>query len=149
MYVHPARPAEASFSSTSVRAGRKRNVSQAPVVVLVVDDEYLVRSMTAEVLRDQGFTVHEAQSGEVALALLRGGLQINALVTDVRMPEMSGLELAKHVLARQPRTKILYVSGFVPASLALKSGALLGELLPKPFSYDELAAAMKRLFRPS
>jgi CheY-like chemotaxis protein len=109
MNQHSARTIGPSAAAAPAR--RRRRVSQTPVVVLVVDDEGVVRGITAEVLRDQGFSVHEAQSGQAALALLRNGLQINALVTDVRMPEMSGLELAKRVLARRPGTKILYVSG--------------------------------------
>lgn len=81
-------------------------------VALVVDDHDLVRATTAEVVRDLGYRVVEARSGEEAAELIGDGLHVDLLVTDHLMPGMSGVDLIRAVEARCPGTPYLLVSGY-------------------------------------
>jgi CheY-like chemotaxis protein/two-component sensor histidine kinase len=108
---------------------------------LLVDDEEYVRVITADMLTDLGFKVHEASCAEDALAALDSGLAPDLLITDHLMPGMTGVELAHAVRARHPATKILIVSGF--AEVEGIDPAL--PRLTKPFVQSELALAMAEL----
>jgi signal transduction histidine kinase/CheY-like chemotaxis protein len=108
---------------------------------LLVDDEEYIRVITADMLTDLGFKVHEASSAEDALAALDSGLAPDLLITDHLMPGMTGVELAYAVQARHPATKILIVSGF--AEVEGIDPAL--PRLTKPFVQSELAFAMAEL----
>jgi signal transduction histidine kinase len=108
---------------------------------LVVDDEELVRTSTAEMLSDLGYEVVEAGSGEEAIHLLAAGLRPDLVVTDHLMPGMSGTALARAVRAQLPSARLLIVSGYaeaegVPADLPR---------LAKPFRRGDLAAALADL----
>ena len=80
--------------------------------VLLVDDEDLVRMSTADMLTDLGYSVVEANSGEEAMALVGHGFRPSLLVTDHLMPGMSGTELARTLLEKDPALRVLVVSGF-------------------------------------
>jgi len=74
-------------------------------LVLVVDDEDLVRRLMARTLAEAGFLVLEAGSGSAAVALLSADpYRIQLVVSDIAMPEMTGLELARVVAERWPST---------------------------------------------
>ena len=81
--------------------------------MLLAEDEPLVRSMVATVLRDQGYEVLEASNGEEALRVARGplGENIHLLLTDVVMPVVGGPELAENMRMMHPNIKIhtLYI----------------------------------------
>jgi PAS domain S-box-containing protein len=110
-------------------------------LVLVVDDEELVRISTADMLGELGYEVVEAQSAADALELIQGGLVPDLVVTDHLMPDMTGTELAE-VLAGQGMTApTLIVSGYaegdgIPARFSR---------LAKPFRRDELGASIAAL----
>ena len=73
--------------------------------VLLVEDEFLIRLMTAEMLRDEGFEVFEAQHGDEARALLDDPDNFDVLFTDVRMPgTLDGIDVALHARVRHPAT---------------------------------------------
>jgi two-component system cell cycle sensor histidine kinase/response regulator CckA len=80
-------------------------------VVLVVDDEDLVREVTRRVLESAGYQVVEASNGARALGILMQG-GVDAVVTDIRMPGMDGWELAGRVTMMTPRPAILFMSGY-------------------------------------
>ena len=108
--------------------------------VLVVDDESEVRTLIAEILRGSGYRVVLAPDGDAAIALLeRAGRPVDLLVTDVVMPVMSGTDLAARVTERFPTTRVLFVSGFVPAGSAALRGA---PLVAKPLRRAELLDAV-------
>jgi len=112
--------------------------------ILLVDDEPLVRKATSRLLRSLGYTVLAAESGEVALALANQHLDdIDLVLTDVVMPEMNGLDLARELSRRSPSLKILFMSGFTDGVLAergvLKPGVMY---LQKPIQRDELASCL-------
>lgn len=114
--------------------------------VLLVDDEELVRSGTAEMLIDAGYQVRQAASGHQALALLREGLDVAVLITDYAMPGMSGLQLADEAMQLRPALPVLMITGF--ASLNDHSVIKLPRL-SKPFRQIELADALADLLERS
>ena len=127
--AEPLRPA-ATGPVTSVR----------PLILLLVDDEELVRVGTAEMLREMGHTVHEAAGGAQAIAKLEAGLQVDAVITDYMMPRMNGAELARRVEALARGTPVLVVTGYAGGELNLPLPQLA-----KPFRQADLAAALEQL----
>lgn len=108
--------------------------------VLVVDDESEVRSLIAEILRGSGYRVVVAADGDAAIAILeRATRPVDLLVTDVVMPVMSGTDLAARVTSSSPSTRVLFVSGFVPAGSPSLRGA---PLVAKPLHRAELLDAV-------
>lgn len=114
--------------------------SLRPLSVLLVDDEELVRAGTAEMLRDLGHTVHEAEGGAEALGKLTGGLQVDAVVTDYMMPRMNGSQLAGRLNELQPELPVLIITGYAGSDLDLQLPQL-----SKPFRQADLAAALDAL----
>jgi two-component system, response regulator PdtaR len=103
------------------------------IVVLLVEDEPLIRMLAADLLEDEGFEVIEAATARAALSILekRNG-DVDALFTDVDMPgDMNGLELAGIVHSRWPRVALLVTSGVVRVSTSLPGG---GVFLGKPYT---------------
>jgi len=81
-----------------------------PVVVLIVEDEWLLRMLAVEVVEEAGFVVLEAGDADEAVALLEARSDIALVFTDINMPgSMDGLKLAHAVRDRWPRVKILVV----------------------------------------
>ncbi len=113
--------------------------------VLVVEDEEGVRALTHEILVDHGYTVLTAAGPSEALAVVaRHRGPIDLIVTDVIMPEMSGIDLAHRIQAERAGIRILYMSGYVEHP-ALDQAALDPEagLLLKPFTAEALAAQVR------
>jgi signal transduction histidine kinase/CheY-like chemotaxis protein len=106
--------------------------------VLLVDDEEVVRTSTAEMLADLGYRVVEARSAEAALQLVHEGLAPDLLVTDHLMPGMTGVELAREVRALRPGTPVLVVSGYAD----MEGMAPDLPRLTKPFRQAGLAASL-------
>jgi two-component system, cell cycle sensor histidine kinase and response regulator CckA len=110
--------------------------------ILLAEDDQFVRTLSARVLRDQGYTVIETNNGEDALRLVRDNDKqvIHLLVTDVIMPRMGGKQLSEEVKRLRPDIKILYTSGYVDTAL-LDYGVLDTNIpfLQKPFTPLSLA----------
>lgn len=108
-------------------------------VILVVDDEALIRRAARRVLERAGFAVREAADGQEALALLEnGGTDVTLVLSDVVMPVMNGVALAEAVRDRHPNVRLLLTSGHTERALG---GAPLPAdipLLRKPWTVDEL-----------
>ena len=116
-----------------------------PLLVLLVDDEELVRLSAAEILGDLGHTVIEAGSASHALELLRTGMEPDLVITDYLMPGMTGTELAAEIRKARPDQPILLATGY--ANLAGDEMASL-PLLTKPFRQAEAAARIAELMLP-
>jgi len=87
---------------------------KSPTVVLVVEDEPLLRMMAVEAVEEAGFVAIEARNADEAVAVLESRSDISLLFTDIDMPgSMDGLKLAHAVRGRWPPIKILVVSGKV------------------------------------
>src|SRR3982751_3864908 len=88
-----------------------------PAVVLVVEDELLLRMRAVDMVEDAGFTSVEAVNADEAIAILESRSDITLLFTDIQMPgSMDGLKLAHAVHARWPAIKIIRFSGQVKPS---------------------------------
>jgi CheY-like chemotaxis protein len=105
---------------------------------LLVEDEDLVRMSTAEMLMDFGYEVVEAGSAEEALRLVDQGLAPDLVVTDHLMPGLTGMDLARDLLARRPGLPVLIVSGYADVE-GIAPGL---PRLTKPFRNAELAASL-------
>jgi two-component system, cell cycle sensor histidine kinase and response regulator CckA len=123
---------------------------RARVVIVVDDDEANLRLM-ASILELNGFQVHRMPSGHAAFAWIQANpIAFDLLVTDVRMPEMSGLELAGLVLKTRPGARILFVTGysdFSPSEL-VASGDPRDHILQKPFGPVALIQKVQALLKP-
>jgi CheY-like chemotaxis protein len=110
-------------------------------VILIVEDEEIVRSLYAKILRLRGYTVLEASNGREALSVAEGHPDpFQLLVTDIVMPEIGGRELALRLAPARPGMKVLYLSGYTDDTLALRRIQEAGAaFLLKPFSPDDLA----------
>jgi CheY-like chemotaxis protein len=114
-----------------------RLVNAVPPKILVVDDDAEVREILAETLIEFGYAVVQANSGEEALPMLDSRSDLDLLITDVRMPGMSGLELVEQARSRSPALKVIVISGyFLPQPVAVR-------FLKKPFHMHELASAVR------
>jgi len=108
-----------------------------PPIVLLVDDDGDVRETSAEMLEELGYVVLQAESAAEALSILDRQPQLDVLVTDVRMPGMSGLELSALATARRDGLRVILISGF------FRPQALTCRFLQKPFRTHELDAAIR------
>jgi two-component system, response regulator PdtaR len=115
-------------------------------VVLVVEDEALVRMNSADLIRDLGFEVIEAIDADHAVSLLESVPEITVLFTDIQMPgSMDGLRLAAVVRDRWPPIALLITSGQqCPPTVTLPTGA---RFIPKPYSPWELKDRLHSLTR--
>jgi PAS domain S-box-containing protein len=121
-------------------------LASAKTILLVEDDE-LLRKVVVRGLRDLGFDVLGACHGEQALALAERHVgRIDAVVTDVVMPKMSGGALAERLQKLRPETRILFVSGYTDDRIA-HQGVLepSRNFLPKPYTVDALAGRLSEL----
>jgi len=125
--------------------------SRGSETILLVEDQGDVRELTREILEMAGYTVLEAARGDEALRLCRDSAKpIDLLLTDVVMPQMSGPELARHVVELRPSTKVVYMSGYTDDALG-HHGVLDPEivLLPKPFTPESLMQHLRIALDPS
>jgi two-component system, cell cycle sensor histidine kinase and response regulator CckA len=114
--------------------------------ILVVDDEPAVRLLACRILREAGYTCLEAESGLGALATLQAGGRPDAMVVDIRLPDMSGLDLVRLARTIQPAVPALYISGYPePVIDEPQQRALLRAFLEKPFTAEQLIGAVRQM----
>ncbi|MET0747567.1 MAG: ATP-binding protein [Rhizobium sp.] len=113
---------------------------RAGEVILVVEDDDQVRSMSIDSLRELGYTVIHAANGKEALQQLELHQTIRLLFTDIIMPEMAGRQLADIATRQRPELKVLYTTGYTRNAVVhngvLDHGVML---LAKPFTLEQLA----------
>lgn len=108
------------------------------VVVLVVDDEPLIRMNAVDVLEDHGFAAIEAEDADAALVQLAAHPAINVLFTDINMPgRLDGLDLARQVHALRPDIQLIITSGKMrPAESEIPDD---GTFFSKPYNGETIA----------
>jgi CheY-like chemotaxis protein len=112
--------------------------------VLVVDDDDLVRATVSATMEEAGYEVVDVSDGKQAMALLeRSDAEIAALISDIRMPGIDGLELARTVARKWPHIAIVLVSGYPPGG-RMNEVPDAAVFVSKPFRLVELAAAVAR-----
>jgi len=111
--------------------------------ILIVDDEGKMRALIAMALDQEGHRVEEAASGEAALSKAMD-FEPDVVITDIRMPGMSGIELVKKLKAALPKIECIVMTAYADAKSgieAMRSGAM--EYVAKPFEMDEMVLVVK------
>lgn len=119
-------------------------VPSSPVRILIVDDDRAQRSLLETFLCAQGYLTQSAASGEAALQLLLEQ-KFSMMISDVRMPGMSGLEMLRRVRQKHPDLPVLLVTAFADirsAVSAMRDGAV--NYLAKPIDLDELILSVRK-----
>jgi two-component system cell cycle sensor histidine kinase/response regulator CckA len=128
------------------RASRLNSPIDQPMsTLLVIDDEPVVRKLACQTLRQAGYTCLEADSALAALEQLQSDRQqLDGMIVDIRLPDMSGLNLVRLARIHRPGTPALFISGYaLPAVEEADLQQLLQAFLPKPFTPDQLLAAVR------
>lgn len=134
--------ADAAPTQEREASGELLAARDAGMVVLVVDDDEAVRTVTAGYLSDLGYDVIEADSGGAALETLDHHDRIDAMVLDFAMPGMNGGELARELRVRRPGAPILFATGYADAEALTDVGEDM--IVRKPFTQAELARKLSR-----
>ncbi len=119
-----------------------------PRTILVADDEEMVRSFAAGILRREGFRLLEAIDGMDALDKVERLWPVDLLLTDVRMPRMDGIELARAIGKAHPQVPVIYISGYPFGSDPADSAAGSCVCLSKPFTRQALLDAVRKCLPP-
>jgi signal transduction histidine kinase len=115
-------------------------------IVLVEDDE-AVRSVIRDILERAGMRVIEARDGHEALAACRATSGVDLVLSDVVMPRLSGVELARVLAVDAPSTKVIYMSGYPNRAVPGGRPQDLGPILQKPFTPGELLDCIRGALR--
>ncbi len=115
----------------------------APIRILVVEDEFLIRLTLTEALGDEGFEVLEAETGDAALPMLASGSGIRLLLTDIQLPgSLNGFALVDRARQAIPDLPVIYMTGRPdPAS----SPSRLDVFISKPYTLTDICDAAKRM----
>jgi two-component system, cell cycle sensor histidine kinase and response regulator CckA len=118
------------------------------LTILVVDDETAVRRFAVRVLQRDGYEVLEAADGAEALELLRSSkTSIDAIVSDIVMPRLNGVELMQAVAESHTHIPVVLMSGYATAALTDMGIATPCSVIPKPFPAERLLAEVHRCVR--
>jgi PAS domain S-box-containing protein len=123
-------------------------VPRGTETVLLAEDEPLLLGLVSYELRDQGYRVLEAANGEEALRVAEGhhGEEIHALVTDIVMPRMGGIELAERFKAGRRNAKVIFMSGYTDKAVFDYAAPEPGvAFLQKPFVSEDLTLKLRKL----
>lgn len=117
-----------------------------PPLVLVVDDEPLIRMVMAETLLDAGFEVLEASDAHEALRLFDAASEVAVVLTDIDMPGgLNGLDLRDQLQGRAPNVPVVVTSG---RGDIVRKQALGPQFLAKPFTADDLVSVVVACLKP-
>jgi PAS domain S-box-containing protein len=120
------------------RAGRDE-------VVLIVEDQAIVRLLIVDVLNELGYRALETADSGAALRILQSSQRIDLLVTDIGLPGLNGRQLAEAARVTRPQLRVLFATGYAEkaaGSSFLEPGM---EIITKPFAMDELAARIRQM----
>jgi two-component system cell cycle sensor histidine kinase/response regulator CckA len=133
-------PCLRNAASTKTIKENHAALRKATETILLVEDEEVLRKLVSQILALKGYRVIEAHNGNHAVELCAQYEEtIHLIITDVIMPQMDGVELAKRLLAMRPELKLLFMTGYT-SDIILHHGMLEKDLalLQKPFSPDAL-----------
>jgi len=120
-----------------------------PKKILVVDDEATIRESLSTVLSEEGYSLATAADGEEAMTLIQR-ISFDAVVCDIRMPGMSGIDLLRRIKATHPETPVVMMTAYASldtAVEALREGA--GDYIMKPFLLEDVVFRIGKLFQLS
>jgi len=140
-------PAAVAPAESVAPAGQPVRAAAVPRNILLVEDEEQVRNLTRTILERQGHRILHAGAGEEALVLARDASQaIDLLLSDIVMPRMNGLELAKEVRALRPGIRILFMSGYTDNAV-VRQGMIDADtpFIQKPFTAAALYSKIQEV----
>ncbi|MSO98064.1 MAG: PAS domain-containing sensor histidine kinase [Rhodospirillaceae bacterium] len=149
-YAPEADEAEAAATKKSNKSNGADSSSEPPKdlaghgTILLVEDEDAVRVFAARALKNKGYKVVEARTGEQALDILRDQPAVDLMITDMMMPGMDGGTLARLIRVERPEIRIILISGY--SEEIARGEVATGQdfhFLPKPFSLGQLATKVK------
>jgi len=124
--------------STSGSAGE--GIARGTERILVAEDEDGVRKLVCRLLKSLGYEVLEARRGEQALALGEAAGRLDLLLTDIRMPDLTGIEVADRLRLQRPGLRVLFMSGYIDdPDLRGRLATERSQVLDKPFTTAQLA----------
>jgi CheY-like chemotaxis protein len=106
--------------------------------ILVVEDEPLLLMIVSETLRDAGYHVWEAGDAEAALGIIKAEPDIDLLISDVKMPGLSGYQLVDASLSLRPGLKVMLMTGYAQDPVPNRIIQAGIQVLYKPFDFDKL-----------
>ena len=132
------------MQATAVNANQKTTAQAVSPTILLAEDDPSVRRLSTRLLTASGYLVTGAENGQDALDLA-ATQPVSLLLTDITMPKMNGVELAKRLLAQHPHLPVLIMSGNPTSGVAevLRDGQV--EFLQKPFMPAELLRRIQSL----
>ena len=129
----------------SVKKQDSENELWGTGTILLVEDEPMVRTVAERALTRHGYKVLTATNGEEALELIDQGDDIALLISDVVMPVMDGPTMVREARKSRPELPILFMSGYAEEQLRKSIDIANVAFLPKPFSVNELAEAVRKV----
>jgi signal transduction histidine kinase/CheY-like chemotaxis protein len=114
-------------------------------IILVVEDEAVVRLLVVETLQDLGYRALEAAEGQAALRILQSNQRVDLLVTDIGLPGLNGRQLADAGRTTRPGLKILFMTGYAENAASNNFLTPGMEIISKPFDMDTLAQRVRRM----
>ena len=140
-------PAESTHATTPAAAGDRES---APPGVMVVDDEAWVGQLLRELLEEDGYAVTVFTTGRAALDGLANAGGCGLVITDLSLPDMSGLELARAIRTRMPALPVALCTGAgeLPAQQELQAAGI-AQVLPKPIPMNDLKALVRGVMGPA
>ncbi|MEY2928146.1 MAG: hypothetical protein RL367_2623 [Pseudomonadota bacterium] len=141
----PVHQAEAAPATAPDLIKERQAETWGTGIVLLVEDEDMVRAVAQRALTRNGYTVVTAANGEEALEILAGRDDIDLLVSDVVMPVMDGPTMVRRVRAERPDLPVLFMSGYAEEQLRKTIDLDQMGFLPKPFSVQQLSDAVRTM----
>ena len=114
--------------------------------ILLAEDDDSMRNVLTRAIERAGHTVVAVSRGDLALPLVKSG-EFDLLLTDIVMPEMDGIELARHAVNFMPDLKVMFITGFAAVALNERNRRPTdAKVLSKPFHLKDLVREIDRLF---
>ena len=115
-----------------------------PTTILIAEDEFIIRLTIAEFLRDEGYDVIETANADEALDVLKAGIPVSLVFTDVRMPDMSGVDLARRLKELGVPDPVIVITGHADVPLAVEAmKAGVADFIEKPFDDEVILSAIR------
>jgi two-component system cell cycle sensor histidine kinase/response regulator CckA len=144
----PVHRAEAGRAPAPARAKEASGELWGTGIVLLVEDEAMVRAVAERALTRHGYTVLTAENGEAALEILDRVGHIDLMISDVVMPTMDGPTTVREARKTRPDLPILFISGYAEEQLRKSIDLERVAFLAKPFSVQKLAEAARDALAP-
>ena len=138
-------PRYSGENHADAHAGKSRTGAvDGAAVILVTEDDAAVRSIVSSLVGELGYRALVAATGDEAVGILRSGARIDLLITDIGLPDRSGIEVAALGRAARPDLNVLFMTGYAESAAAQEATrAVRTQLIMKPFDLDALAGKVR------